>query len=338
MSLSIEMNLSVDSSFPVLNNLQLVTPPSVSDQNIEKANTEIFSLSETTKQSNRVYQSLINEQSININLKSITGIKSEQISGKQSHEIDYMLTLISDDVYIRTTMGIGDYVRLSDGELLKAGIEPANLRDETTGFQAGIYRNDDLYIVAFVGTNDLKDILANLRQGFGFDEAQYHQAIDLARTARMVFGENVLFTGHSLGGGLAATAALSVGKPAVVFNSAGVSDNMMKNLGFSPQEGRAIAENGLVRHYVVEHDLLDVLQRKLPVSQPIGHKILLKYNDNSGESDQGFPHNLIRGLKAHSLKKMMELLTIYKPWSSLNDEQQEESLVMLNEPDLSISA
>ncbi len=107
-------------------------------------------------------------------LTSMTGIKAEQINGKQSHEIDYMLALISDDVYIKTTMGIGDYVRLSDGELLNAGIEPANLRNETTGFQAGIYRNGDLHIVAFAGTNDLKDILTNLRQGFGFDEAQYH--------------------------------------------------------------------------------------------------------------------------------------------------------------------
>ncbi|CAQ83369.1 MULTISPECIES: phospholipase [Photorhabdus] len=338
MSLSIGISLSVDSGFPVSNQLELVTPSSVSTQNIKKVTTEISYISATTKQNNRTYQSLVNEQSTNTNLKSITDINVEQISGKQSHEIDYMLTLISDDVYIRTTMGIGDYVRLSDSELLKAGIEPANLRDETTGFQAGIYRNGDLYIVAFVGTNDLKDILTNLRQGFGFDEAQYHQAVDLARTARITFGENLLFTGHSLGGGLAATAALSVGKPAVIFNSAGVSDNMMKNLGFSPQEGRVIAENGLIRHYVVEHDLLDVLQQKLPVSQPIGHKILLKYNDDLEESGTGFPNNLIRGLKAHSLEKVLELLTIYKPWSSLNDEQQEESLVMLNESDLSVSA
>ncbi|WP_445497100.1 phospholipase [Photorhabdus sp. SF281] len=337
MSLSIGISLSVDSGFPVSNKPEFVTPSSVSTQNIKKAATEVFLLSETTKQNNITYQSLINEQSINVNLKSITGIKSEQISSKQSHEIDYMLALISDDVYIRATMGIGDYVRLSDDELLKAGIEPENLRNETTGFQAGIYRNGDLHIVAFAGTNDLKDILTNLRQGFGFDEAQYHQAVDLARTAKMAFGENMLFTGHSLGGGLAATAALSVGKPAVIFNSAGVSDSMMKNLGLSPQEGRNIAENGLIRHYVVEYDLLDSLQQKLPVSQPIGHKILLKYNGDLEESNKWLPA-LMRGFSAHSLKKVLELLTIYKPWISLNNEQQEESLVMLNEPNLSVSA
>ncbi|EQC00062.1 phospholipase [Photorhabdus temperata] len=336
MSLSIGINLSIGSDFPVLNNLQLVTSPSVPTENIKKAAPEVSSLSETTKKNNRIYQSLVNEQSININLKSMTGIKAEQINGKQSHEIDYMLALISDDVYIKTTMGIGDYVRLSDGELLNAGIEPANLRNETTGFQAGIYRNGDLHIVAFAGTNDLKDILTNLRQGFGFDEAQYHQAVDLARTARMAFGENMLFTGHSLGGGLAATAALSVGKPAVIFNSAGVSDKMMKNLGLSPQEGRNRAENGLIRHYVVEYDVLDSLQQKLPVSQPIGHKILLKYNGDLGESNKWLP-SLMRGFNAHSLKKVLELLTIYKPWISLNNEQQEESLVMINEPNLSVS-
>ncbi|KOY61857.1 phospholipase [Photorhabdus heterorhabditis] len=336
MSLSIGIGLSVDSGLPVSNKLELVTPPAVLTQNIKKATIEVSSVSATTSQNNRIYQSLVNEQSININLKLMTEIKAEQISGQQSHEIDYMLALISDDVYIRTTMGIGDYVRLSDEELLKAGIEPKNLRDDTTGFQAGIYRNDDLYIVAFVGTNDLKDILTNLRQGFGFDEAQYHQAVDLARTARMAFGENMLFTGHSLGGGLAATAALSVGKPAVIFNSAGVSDNMMKNLGLSPQEGRNIAENGLIRHYVAEYDLLDTLQQKLPVSQPIGHKILLKYNGDLEESSKWLP-SLMRGLNAHSLKKVLELLTIYKPWLSLDDEQQEESLAMLNESAVNVS-
>ncbi|WP_228940296.1 MULTISPECIES: hypothetical protein [Photorhabdus] len=67
MSLSIGINLSIGSGFPVLNNFQLITSPSVPTENIKKAAPEVSSLSETTKKNNRIYQTLVNEQSININ-------------------------------------------------------------------------------------------------------------------------------------------------------------------------------------------------------------------------------------------------------------------------------
>ncbi|WP_254361258.1 hypothetical protein [Photorhabdus heterorhabditis] len=61
MSLSIGIGLSVDSGLPVSNKLELVTPPAVSTQNIKKLTIEVSSVSATTSQNNRIYQSLVNE-------------------------------------------------------------------------------------------------------------------------------------------------------------------------------------------------------------------------------------------------------------------------------------
>lgn len=93
--------------------------------------------------------------------------------------------------------------------------------------------------------------------------AHYRQAVTLAQDAREAFGNNLATTGHSLGGGLASAAALAIGCPSVVFNPAGLSDQTLRDLGFSPNQARAIASDGLIRLYATQYDLLTNLQQNI---------------------------------------------------------------------------
>ncbi|SFN67566.1 alpha/beta hydrolase [Xenorhabdus japonica] len=288
------------------------SPPDKADH-ISSSN---ISLSESTKQANVLYQSLIN----NLNASAIVAseLKANDIAGKHSQPIDYSLTLVTRDVYRQSSLGVGDYVRLSDDDLLKVGIEPETLNDYSTGFQAGVYQNNGLYIVSFTGSNELKDFMASIRQGLGYNEKQYNQALELAHKALKIFGENVIFTGHSLGGGLATVAALATGKPAVIYNAAGVSDETLKRMGVSPEVARELADNGLIRHYAVQHDWLDILQKKLPVPKPMGNTIDLKYEYELKNVWDALPHRYgLHSFKAHFLEAVLELMTEQEPW--LND-------------------
>ncbi|PHM73641.1 phospholipase [Xenorhabdus kozodoii] len=273
-----------------------------------------ISLSENTKQVNALYQSLVSNS--NASAMAVPGLEANDIAGKQSKRVDYTLTLLTRDVYRQSSLGIGDYERLSDEDLLKVGIDPDTLNDYSTGFQAGVYHNKGLYIVSFTGSNELKDFMVSIRQGLGYNEKQYNQAVDLAHKALGVFGENVVFTGHSLGGGLATVAALTTGKPAVIYNSVSVSDATLKYMGISPEVAREMADSGLIRHYAVEHDWLGNLQKTLPLDQPMGHTIELKYEyELENVWDVILPNRYgLHVFKAHFLEAVLELMAEQKPW------------------------
>ncbi|WFQ81367.1 phospholipase [Xenorhabdus sp. SF857] len=286
------------------------SPPDKVDH-ISSAN---ISFSENTQQVNALYQSLVNN--LNASTMAAPELKANDIAGKHSQRVDYALTLVTRDVYRQTSLGIGDYVRLSDEDLSRAGIDPDTLNDYSTGFQAGVYQNKGLYIVSFTGSNELQDFMVSIRQKLGYNEKQYNQAVELAHKALEVFGENVIFTGHSLGGGLATVAALATGKPAVIYNSVSVSDATLKHMGVSPEVAHELADSGLVRHYTVEHDWLGNLQKTLPIRQPMGHKIELKYEyELENIWDLILPNRYgLHAFKAHFLEAVLELMAEQKPW------------------------
>lgn len=181
----------------------------------------------------------------------------------------------------------GDH--LVDGNGNQIAIDPKMLEDSTSGFRASIYQNGEgQYVVAYAGTDpsEMPDIVSDAQQAFGLQDTQYNMAINLAKKAEVAFGEgNVVYTGHSLGGGLASTAALSVGATAVTFNSAGPSNDTLRDLGFSPNQIRSELENsGQVRHYIVDGDPLNLAQKDLPIiplpgiggispPDPVGHPL-----------------------------------------------------------------
>ena len=113
----------------------------------------------------------------------------------------------------------------ADGDLATPPFEPPL----GSGFSTGVFRNlaTGEIVISITGTTD--DLLqgpdwrANLALAFlGTLTPQYEQAIELVLQvkAENPGAENISFTGHSLGGGLASMIALLFNRPATVFASA----------------------------------------------------------------------------------------------------------------------
>lgn len=212
---------------------------------------------------------------------STTNAALPSVRGQNPQSIDIDLLRLNKDLYFDGGQGISGWTPLSDAELTAAGIDPASLVDPSTGLQAAIYRGaDGRHALVFAGSNDLQDWITNARQGLGFDDEQYDQAVALAQEARVAFGDSLVISGASLGGGLAATAALATDTPAVIFNAAGVHDNTLERLGLDPDTARADAEGGLIRRYSIDGEILTELQEDtIGVSalmpDAVGHHIVL---------------------------------------------------------------
>jgi Protein of unknown function (DUF2974) len=254
---------------------------------------------------------------------------ADEVRGRDPREIDLTLARVMRDVYDYDRNGRQDGVPpwrpMTDAELRQAGIDPALLRNEATGFKAALYTDDNgRHVLAFSGTDESKDWLSNFRQGLGFGDAQYNQAIQLARQAKVAFGQDVVITGHSLGGGLAAIAAVAADIPAVTFNAAGVHDRTVRRLGLDPDAVRQEAENGLIRRYAVRNDILTELQentfgtRQL-MPDAIGRKIELPDPDPLSFWQRLNPFKSIRhGIDMHYIDAVIDSMerTFGKPFGA----------------------
>lgn len=184
-----------------------------------------------------------------------------QVRGQQPLPIDMKLAEICQSVYDPNNASPAGWSRLDATRLQAAGIDPSMLEDPSTGFRAGIYTDGSgHYVLAFAGSNDGKDWLNNLEQGAGFSSQQYLEAKNLAMAAKVAYGDNLVITGHSLGGGLAALAAAKTGSAAVTFNAAGVHDDTLRAYGIDPAQVKKDADGGQIRAYSVNGEILNSLQ------------------------------------------------------------------------------
>ncbi|UQA56367.1 type VI secretion system tip protein TssI/VgrG [Polyangium aurulentum] len=138
-----------------------------------------------------------------------------------------------------------------------------------SGFYAAAYRSriDGSVVVAYRGTEPgtLGDWTANLRQGGGWHSEQHAQAAMVARQAQARYGDNLRFTGHSLGGGHAGVGSTATGRPATTFNAAGINPESNRLYGLNPAHARQ------VNNYTVDGDILTSLQRGIgPMPDAIG--------------------------------------------------------------------
>lgn len=138
------------------------------------------------------------------------------------------------------------------------------------GFHAEILIKDGVYTVSFRGTGGegfrdlLDDIQDDIGQSQGFTTSQYVLAADLARELDIALGsENINFTGHSLGGGLATVAALTIQRPAIVYNPAGLHPDVAEDL-----ELEINSADNLVTNYYVEGEIVTSAQDLDPIYIP----------------------------------------------------------------------
>jgi len=138
---------------------------------------------------------------------------------------------------------------------------------DDNGLQAVLFTDGNTNVLAFAGTkpSSWANWRANLRQAFGFRSAQYEMGLDIATSLYSDLKGNLRFTGHSLGGGLAAAAAIVTGGSATTFNAAGVHNNALR--GF-------LRTNGTVRSYYSQFDVLRFGNAFTPASVP-GQQISL---------------------------------------------------------------
>lgn len=132
------------------------------------------------------------------------------------------------DVYNDQPSPPDGYRAATEDEVTALGLDPDRLDPGTDAFRARVYVDESGgYVVAFRGSQSGADWLANAQQGVGLDSDHYARALEIGRAIGRM-GAEVTMTGHSLGGGLAATAGIAAGRPADTFNAAGLHDDTIE--------------------------------------------------------------------------------------------------------------
>jgi hypothetical protein len=165
--------------------------------------------------------------------------------------------------------------------LQRPGQTPLN---HSSRFRASIfkYEEGERYAVVFRGTKTqskeksdstgdyveswAKNLAVNIGQATGHSTDQYDLAMMVATKANAHWGKNVVFAGHSLGGGLAGTAGLRTGNTVVTFCTAGVHPNTYLAASVDQASADRAARRGQIRAIIVDGDALDNVQKgRVPV-------------------------------------------------------------------------
>ncbi|MBV8975950.1 MAG: hypothetical protein JO261_00260 [Alphaproteobacteria bacterium] len=185
------------------------------------------------------------------------------------------------------------YARIGDtAGLAKLGVADAKLlADDSSGFYSTIYAKGAVgapgtkYLFSCRGTDDgfcsvtldhgLKmspDGFADFGQNFGLKSSQYEEALEVGRRVASAVDATkgtVIFTGHSLGGGLASAQALATSKRAYVFNPSGVAAKTV--------DGKTAGANNEITVYVYRGNWLDKLQADGLGVRPLGKTIAIDH-------------------------------------------------------------
>lgn len=102
----------------------------------------------------------------------------------------------------------------------------------------------------------------------------------IASKLEMTQPGNVDFVGHSLGGGLASSAAAVSGAPATTFNAAGLNDKTLAEAGF-------VSKPDNINAYTVKGDILSSLQDNTSVvaATAAGNRMPLSPADSIAKGD-----------------------------------------------------
>jgi len=170
------------------------------------------------------------------------------------------------------------YARLSEKRYAELGFQSRDFDDARTGYSAKVYINEDSnrVVVANRGTEGLiagSDTDDNLLHPFIGETGQYRAARELARKVAKTMGDEytVEFTGHSLGGNLAAYQALTTGLHAISFNAAGLSNVTRRELASNAVvASNAGYEDHRITAYYINGEILSSTQDSWVVDAAVG--------------------------------------------------------------------
>lgn len=100
-------------------------------------------------------------------------------------------------------------------------VDPPPFNNDANGFEAIAFQRGEEIVISFAGTAQLVDWMTNITLATGFSNGQLLDAAVYYLEVRRVYPEaRISFTGHSLGGGLAALMGVLFNEPAVTFDPA----------------------------------------------------------------------------------------------------------------------
>lgn len=149
-------------------------------------------------------------------------------------------------------------------------------RFDQNGLQSALFQRTvdgaTEYAYVYAGTNSFEDAVEDVAQLAGV-APQYHTAINNAKTLSNELGDNeLIFVGHSLGGGEAIASSMATGRAAITFNPAAVSGltKQFEGLNKSPDvvNYRAIGTKIGIGNVRIGGDMLNNLQEKIGLSLP----------------------------------------------------------------------
>ena len=131
------------------------------------------------------------------------------------------------------------------------------------GFKAGLYKRTidgvDFYVFGTAGTDDAFDGITDVRQALGKLEPQVFISLIYAkRVDKWVkqVGGHLSFTGHSLGGGLAAANAKATGRTAITFNAMGLHSLTIRMYGLNGEKSKLAK----IDAYIIKNEIVNFAQ------------------------------------------------------------------------------
>lgn len=216
----------------------------------------------------------------------------------------------------------------NDSEALgKINLKPENLiADGAPGFRARVYAPDPAVFgddmktsVVFRGTRktEIEDWTANINQGVDKESNYYKQAVIIGKNLPTV--DNVDVVGHSLGGGLASSAAEAGKVKGWTFNAAGLNHNTLSR--YSGSSGSGDAKN--IDAFRVKGEILTDVQEINPgrllefgLKYGPGLAMLKAYIAEKAPDSVGIRHNLSGGegnpVTLHGMEQVIHCLELEK--------------------------
>jgi hypothetical protein len=170
--------------------------------------------------------------------------------------------LLAKDVYNDVPNPPAGYRAAGEADLARLGLTAEMLEQPgESSFRARVYvsgeAGQERYTVVFRGSQAGDDWKSNAQQGLGFDSAHYANALEIGKKLARTDAD-VTLVGHSLGGGLAAEAAIASGRPADTFNAAGLHQNTIDKAQAIAQANDRGASS--INNYRVPGEILTTLQ------------------------------------------------------------------------------